>query len=41
MYVNDTPQAIGVHLAPFADDICLYATERRTSVCTQLSGEMF
>jgi hypothetical protein len=27
--VNDTPQAIGVHLAHFADDTCLYATERK------------
>jgi hypothetical protein len=26
MYINDTPQAIGVHLALFADDTCLYAT---------------
>jgi hypothetical protein len=29
MYVNYTSQAIGVHLAPFADDTCLYATERK------------
>jgi hypothetical protein len=29
MYVNDTPQATGVHLALFADDTCLYATERK------------
>jgi retron-type reverse transcriptase len=29
MYVNDTPQAIGVHLALFDDDTCLYATERK------------
>jgi hypothetical protein len=27
MYINDTPQAIGVHLALFADDNCLYVTE--------------
>jgi retron-type reverse transcriptase len=27
--VNNTPQAIGVHLALFADDICLHATERK------------
>jgi hypothetical protein len=27
MYVNDTPQAIGVHLALFADDTCLYTSE--------------
>jgi retron-type reverse transcriptase len=29
MYVNDIPQAIGVHLALFADDTCLYVTERK------------
>jgi hypothetical protein len=29
MYVNDTPQAIGVHLAIFAYDTCLYTTERK------------
>jgi hypothetical protein len=29
MYINDTPQAIDVHLALFADDTCLYATERK------------
>jgi hypothetical protein len=29
MYLNDTPQAIGAHLAPFADDTSLYATERK------------
>jgi hypothetical protein len=28
MYIN-TPQAIGVHLALFADDTCLYATGRK------------
>jgi hypothetical protein len=27
MYINDTPQATGVHPALFADDTCLYATE--------------
>jgi hypothetical protein len=27
MYINDMPQAIGVHLALFADDTCLYAIE--------------
>jgi hypothetical protein len=31
MYVDDTPQAIGVHLALFADDICLYTSERKES----------
>jgi hypothetical protein len=29
MHINDMPQAIGVHLALFADDTCLYATERK------------
>jgi hypothetical protein len=29
MYVNDTPQAIEVHLALFTDDTCFYATERK------------
>jgi hypothetical protein len=29
VYVNDTPQAIVVHLALFADDTCVYATERK------------
>jgi hypothetical protein len=29
MYINDTPQAIGVHLALFADDTYPYATERK------------
>jgi hypothetical protein len=32
MYVNDTPQAIGVHLALFADDTCLYAAERKEAM---------
>jgi retron-type reverse transcriptase len=29
MYVNETPQAIGFHLALFAADSYLYATERK------------
>jgi hypothetical protein len=29
LYINDTPQTHGVHLALFADDTCLHATERR------------
>jgi hypothetical protein len=29
MYINNTPQAIGVHLALFADDTCLYATDHK------------
>jgi hypothetical protein len=29
LYINDTLQAIGVHLALFTDDTCLYATDRK------------
>jgi hypothetical protein len=29
LYINDTPQTIGVNLGLFADDTCLYATERK------------
>jgi hypothetical protein len=29
MYINNTPQTIGVHLALFADDTCLHSTERK------------
>jgi hypothetical protein len=29
IYINDTPQTPNVHLALFADDTCLYATERK------------
>jgi hypothetical protein len=29
LYINDTPQAIGVNLPMFADDTCLYATESK------------
>jgi hypothetical protein len=29
IYINDTPKLSGVHLALFADDTCLYATERK------------
>jgi hypothetical protein len=28
-YINDTPQTSGVNLALFADDACLYATDRK------------
>jgi hypothetical protein len=28
-YVNDPPQTPGVHLALFADDTCVYATDRK------------
>jgi hypothetical protein len=29
LYINDTPSIIGVNLALFADDTCLYATESK------------
>jgi hypothetical protein len=29
LYINDTPQTIGVNLAFFADDTCPYTTERK------------
>jgi hypothetical protein len=29
LYINDAPQARGVNLALFADDTCLYATDRK------------
>jgi hypothetical protein len=29
LYINDTPQAPGVNLAPFADDTWLYATDQK------------
>jgi hypothetical protein len=29
LYINDAPQTHGVHLALFADDTCLYATDRK------------
>jgi hypothetical protein len=29
MYINDAPQTPGVYLALFADDTCLYATDRK------------
>jgi hypothetical protein len=29
IYINDTPQTPGVYLALFADDTCLFATERK------------
>jgi retron-type reverse transcriptase len=36
IYINDTPQTPGVNLALFADDTCLYATERKEGyLCSQ------
>jgi hypothetical protein len=29
LYINDTPQTIGINVALFVDDTCLYATERK------------
>jgi hypothetical protein len=29
LYINDAPQNPGVHLALFADDTCIYRTERK------------
>jgi hypothetical protein len=29
LYINDTPQTPGVNLSLFADDTCLYATDRK------------
>jgi hypothetical protein len=28
LYIHDTPQTLGVHLALFTDDTCLYSTDR-------------
>jgi hypothetical protein len=32
MYINDAPQTHGDYLALFADDTCLYATDRKEGV---------
>jgi hypothetical protein len=29
LYINDTPQTPGVYLATFADDTCIYTTDRK------------
>jgi hypothetical protein len=29
LHINDPPQLLGVHLPLFADDTCLYATDRK------------
>jgi retron-type reverse transcriptase len=29
LYINDTPQTPGVYLGLFADDTCIYATDRK------------
>jgi hypothetical protein len=31
IYINDTPQTPGVYLGLFADDTCIYATDRKES----------
>jgi hypothetical protein len=31
LYINDTPQTPGVHLTLFADDTCIYGTDRKES----------
>jgi hypothetical protein len=31
LYINDAPQTQGIHLALFADDTSLYATDRKES----------
>jgi hypothetical protein len=28
LYINDVPAAPGIQLAPFADDTCIYTTEK-------------
>jgi hypothetical protein len=47
MYMNYAPQTPGVHLAHFADDTCLYATDRKegfgyqkTPEWSQLNGDL-
>jgi hypothetical protein len=38
MYINDVPQTHGVHLTPFADDTCLYETDRKEGLVLQNSS---
>jgi hypothetical protein len=38
MYINDAPQTPGVHLALFADDTCLYTTDRREGLLSENSS---
>jgi hypothetical protein len=40
IYINDNPQTPGVHLALFADDTCLYATEREGYVLRKLQRDL-
>jgi hypothetical protein len=33
LYINDTPQTPGVYLGLFADDTCIYVTDRKETWC--------
>jgi hypothetical protein len=38
MYINDAPQTHGVHLTLFADDTCLYVTDRKECLLLENSS---
>jgi hypothetical protein len=38
LYINGAPQSNGVHLALFADDTCLYATDRKRFLLSENSS---
>jgi hypothetical protein len=38
IYINFAPQTNGVHLALFADDICLYTTDRKEGLFSENSS---
>jgi hypothetical protein len=40
MYLNDGPQTHGVHLALFADDACLYVTDRKEGLVRKLQRDI-